>query len=116
MNENGPLLISELLFLSIDFRRLGRSLDVGSNDRLRRLNCCILPRFLGAESSWSTTVGAVVMIEGAVVRHVSADAMAGLWETNYPRARQEPAALLQQRVPLPLPKAESLMHGESASD
>jgi hypothetical protein len=52
MKEKGPLFRSELTFcLSIDFRMLGRSLDVGSNERRRRLNCCILPRFRGAGSS-----------------------------------------------------------------
>jgi hypothetical protein len=65
MKEKGPLFISALTFLSIDLRKLGRSLDVGSNERRRRLNCCMRPRLRGGVPSWSTTVGAVVMIDGA---------------------------------------------------
>lgn len=65
MKEKGPRLISVLLFLSMDLRRLGRSADWGSNERLRRVNCCSLPRFLGTGSPGSMTVGAVVMMAGA---------------------------------------------------
>lgn len=76
MKPNGPLLMSELLFLSIDLRKLGRSADPGSNERRRRLNCCRRPRFFGATSSCSldstTIVGAVVMMAGAATDCVSA--------------------------------------------
>ena len=74
----GPLFRSELLFLSMDRRRLlGRSVRPGSKERLRRLNCCILPRFLGDESTYSTMVGAVVMMAGAGAGYVSV----GVWGT-----------------------------------
>jgi hypothetical protein len=71
MNENGCLFKSVLFLgaLSMDLRRrAGRSLVLGSNERRRRLNCCILPRFRGTASSCSATVGAVVIMAGAVVR------------------------------------------------
>jgi hypothetical protein len=52
----------------------GRSPVEGSNERRRRLNCCSLPFFLGAPiscpGSGSITVGAVVMIAGAVGGHI----------------------------------------------
>lgn len=63
INPNGPRLIS-VLFLSIEVRISGCSADEGSNERRRKLNCCSLPRRFGMTSSLSTTVGAVVMIEG----------------------------------------------------
>lgn len=59
---------SMLLFLSTDLRRMpGRSSDVGSKERRRRLNCCRRPRFLGGRSSVMSMVGAVVMMAGAGV-------------------------------------------------
>jgi hypothetical protein len=69
MKPNGPLFRSELLFLSIDLRStLGRSMDVGSNERRRRLNCGSRPfrRDVVVSGSGSPTmVGAVVMMAGA---------------------------------------------------
>jgi hypothetical protein len=71
LNPSGPL------FLSVDLRRmLGRSPIEGSKERRRRANCCRRPRFLGVVWSWSgsgsMTVGAVVMMAGAMGRCTSA--------------------------------------------
>lgn len=65
LNPSGPL------FLSVDLRKMpGRSPVEGSKERRRRLNCCSLPRFFGGvwsvSGSVSMTVGAVVMIAGAI--------------------------------------------------
>lgn len=71
-SKRSPVLFlkpSGLRFLSIDFRSVvGFSNVVGSKERLRRANCCILLRLgaILASSSWSATVGAVVMMAGAV--------------------------------------------------
>jgi hypothetical protein len=50
------------------FSVVGLSPVLGSNERLRRPNCCILLRFgvVFSSSSGSLTVGAVVMMAGAV--------------------------------------------------
>jgi hypothetical protein len=87
LKENGLRFSSELNFLSIDGRTRGRSVDVGSKDRLRRLNCCSLPRFRGGCSSWTFMVGAVVMMAGAGARYVSVASHYGdTGKTNYRRA------------------------------
>lgn len=69
MKPNGARFRSELLFLSIDLRRMpGRSIEVGSKERLRKLNCCSRPLRFGVSPSGSTDagmVGAVVMMAGA---------------------------------------------------
>ena len=71
-SKRSPVLFlkpSGLRFLSIDFRSVvGFSNVVGSKERLRSANCCILLRLgaILASSSCSATVGAVVMIAGAV--------------------------------------------------
>ena len=64
-------------FFSIDLRSVvGLSNVDGSNERRRRANCCILLRLGGvlSSSSWSATVGAVVMIAGAAQLYVSTPA------------------------------------------
>lgn len=76
-SKRSPVLFlkpSGLRFLSIDFRSVvGFSNVVGSKERLRRANCCILLRLgaILASSSWSATVGAVVMMAGAIWLYVS---------------------------------------------
>lgn len=119
LSPNAPL----FALPSVDLRSMpGRSPVEGSNERRRRLN---MPLFFGvaccSSDSGSMTVGAVVMMAGAVESHTSAHSYTRPYHYRISTYAMGAPALLAPaglhyglRAPLPSRTAASLMHGGSA--